>query len=214
MRIYILLRREGWLVNHKKAHRLHCLEGLNLRYKKPRRHKSSSHRIKRLPAMQVNECWSMDFVSYQLFNGKRFRFLTLLDVYSRECLAIDIGQKMTGEDVVNTLNRVLQNRAKPRQIFVDNGGEFISKALDKWAYENQVALAFSRPGKPTDNAYIESFNGSFRDECSNLHWFLSLEDAKIKAENWRRDYNLIRPNSALNYFTPAEFSEKSTIGIS
>ena len=115
---------------------------------------------------------------------------------------------MTGEDVVNTLQQVLIYRNKPQQILLDNGSEFISKVLDKWAYENQVTLAFSRPGKPTDNAYIESFNGSFRDECSNVHWFLSLEDAKLKAEKWRQDYNLSRPHSALNYLTPVEFAKK------
>lgn len=207
-RIHILLRREGWEINHKRTYRLYCLEGLHLRYKKPRRHKSSSQRATRLPATQINQSWSMDFVFDQLFNGMRFRFLTLVDVYSRECLAIEAGQKMTGEDVVNTLQQVLIYRNKPQQILLDNGSEFISKVLDKWAYENQVTLAFSRPGKPTDNAYIESFNGSFRDECSNVHWFLSLEDAKLKAEKWRQDYNLSRPHSALNYLTPVEFAKK------
>lgn len=210
-RIHILLRREGWTVNHKRTHRLYCLEGLNLRYRKPRRHKSSSLRITRLPAQKVNECWSMDFVSDQLFNGARFRFLTVVDIYSRECLAIEVGQRFTGEDVVVVMNKLISEKGVSKQIFLDNGSEFISKALDKWAYEHGVALAFSRPGKPTDNAYIESFNGSFRDECSNVHWFLSLEDAKMKAENWRRDYNDLRPHSALNYQTPAEFAAKSHV---
>jgi putative transposase len=213
-RIYILLRREGWLVNHKRVHRLYCLEGLNLRHKKPRRHKSSGLRIQRLPAEKVNECWSMDFVHDEFFNGSRFRFLTLVDIFSRECLAIDAGQRLTGENVVDTLNRICGGRGYPKQIFLDNGSEFISKALDKWAYEHGVALAFSRPGKPTDNAYIESFNGSFRDECSNVHWFLSLEDAKMKAENWRQDYNFSRPHSGLNYLTPAEFAEQSALALS
>ncbi len=196
-RIHIILRREGWKVNHKRTHRLYRLEGLNLRYKKPRRHKSSSQRITRLPAEHVNECWSMDFVCDQLFNGTRFRFLTVVDIFSRECLAIEVGQRLTGENVVETINQILLKRGKPKQIFLDNGSEFISKNLDKWAYENQVALAFSQPGKPTDNAFIESFNGSFRDECLNIHWFLSLEDAKIKSQNWREDYNYWRPHSGI-----------------
>ncbi len=207
-RIHILLRREGWKVNHKRTYRLYCLEGLNLRYRKPRRHKSSSLRTVRLPAQSINQCWSMDFVSDQLFNGMRFRFLTVVDIYSRECLTIEVGQRFTGEDVVRAMQNLMKERNLPKQIFVDNGSEFISKALDKWAYEHKVALAFSRPGKPTDNAYIESFNGSFRDECSNVHWFLSLEDARIKAQNWRQDYNYFRPHSALNNQTPVEFAAK------
>ena len=110
--------------------------------------------------------------------------------------------------MVNVLNTILEGRNKPQQIFLDNGSEFISKVLDKWAYDKQVNLAFSRPGKPTDNAYIESFNGSFRDECLNVHWFLSLDDAKMKAEKWREDYNFVRPHSALNYQAPCVFAEK------
>jgi len=168
-RIHVLLRREGWHINHKRTYRLYRLEGLNLRYRKPRRHKSSSLRTVRLPAQGINQCWSMDFVSDQLFNGTRFRFLTVMDIYSRECLAIEVGQQFRGENVVNVMNKLMRERDLPKQIFLDNGSEFISKALDKWAYEYKVALAFSRPGKPTDNAYIESFNGSFRDECSNVH---------------------------------------------
>ncbi len=121
-------------------------------------------------------------------------------------MAIELGQRLTGENVVQILTGIVQPRGNPEQIFVDNGAEFISKVLDKWAYENKVVLAFSRRGKPTDNAFIESFNGSFRDECLNVHWFLSLEDAKIKAQNWRQDYNYLRPHSALNYQTPAEFA--------
>jgi putative transposase len=208
-RIHVLLRREGWTINHKRTHRLYCLEGLNLRYRKPRRHKSSTGRAQRLPAQCVNQCWSMDFVADNLFNGKRIRFLTVVDVFSRECLAIEVGQGLRGHDVVNTVDRILKQRGAPEQIFVDNGSEFISKVLDKWAYENKVTLAFSRPGKPTDNAFIESFNGSFRDECLNTHWFLSLDDAQNKVENWRQDYNTWRPHSALNYQTPVAFAAQS-----
>jgi putative transposase len=200
------LRREGWHINHKRTHRLYRLEGLNLRHYLPRRHKSSSQRIIRLPVQRVNQAWSMDFVCDQLFNGTRFRFLTVVDIYSRECLAIKVGQRLTGEDVVRILNVIVQHRSKPHQLFLDNGSKFISKVVDKWAYEQQVILAFSRPGKPTDNAYIESFNGSFRDKCLNVHWFLSLEDTKIKAEKWRQDYNDWRPHSALNYQTPVKFA--------
>jgi putative transposase len=170
---------------------------------------SFSGRAQRLPAQCVNQCWSMDFVADNLFNGARIRFLTVVDVFSRECLAIEVGQGLRGHDVVNTVDRILKQRGAPKQIFVDNGSEFISKALDKWAYENKVILAFSRPGKPTDNAFIESFNGSFRDECLNAHWFLSLDDAQNKVENWRQDYNTWRPHSALNYQTPVAFAAQS-----
>jgi putative transposase len=150
------------------------------------------------------ESWAMDFVSDQLFDGRRFRALTLIDIYTRECLALHVAQSIKAEDVVNVLNRVRYERGKPETIRVDNGPEFISKALDLWAYQQRSNLQFSRPGKPTDNAFIESFNGSFRSECLNVHWFLSLQDAKEKIETWRLNYNEFRPHSSLGYKTPAE----------
>lgn len=133
----------------------------------------------------ADQCWSMDFVADNLFNGHRIRALTVVDNFSRECLAIEVGQGLRGDDVVAVMARLkqLQHRV-PEQFQTDNGSEFISKALDKWAYENGVTMDFSRPGKPTDNALIESFNGSFRDECLNVHWFLSLEDVQEKIEFW------------------------------
>ncbi len=157
----------------------------------------------------ANQSWSMDFVSDALFNGQRFRALTLVDNFTRECLAIEPGQSLTGADVVRILTHVSERRqAFPRRIQADNGPEFISLALDKWAYENAVTLDFSRPGKPTDNAFIESFNGSLRDECLNVSWFLSLEDARRKLENWRQDYNHFRPHSALADVAPAVFAHQ------
>ena len=140
-----------------------------------------------------------------LFDGRRFRALTVVDNYSRECLEIEVGQSLKGEDVVRLMERMKLTRGVvPRRIKVDNGSEFISKALDKWAYENNVILDFSRPGKPTDNAFIESFNGSFRDECLNVNWFLSLEDACEKIQSFREEYNHFRPHSALGNLTPVE----------
>jgi putative transposase len=202
LRIYILLRREGWLVNHKRVYRLYQQEGLTLRHKKPKRHVSGASRILRPEVVIPDECWSMDFVADQLFNGRRIRALTIVDNFSRECLNITVDHSLRGEDVVNVMCYINQQFGRiPQRIKVDNGSEFISKALDKWAYENRVTLDFSRPGKPTDNAYIESFNGSFRDECLNAHWFMSLEDAKEKVEAWRQDYNEFRPHSALNNMT-------------
>ena len=129
----------------------------------------------------------MDFAADSLFNGRRFRVLTVVDNFSRECLGAKVGQSLKGEQVVAALDHVKQARGVPRSIRMNNGREFVSKALDKWAYDNQVVLDFSRPGKPTDNAFAESFIGSFRDECLNVNWFLSLEDAFDKIEQWRQD---------------------------
>lgn len=204
-RIYVVLRREGWLVNHKRVYRIYCEEGLNLRAKRPKRRVSAAHRVRRPPASGPNESWSMDFVTDSLFNGRRFRSLTVVDNYSRECLAIEVGQHIKGEDVMQVMNQIKAERGVPRSIYVDNGPEFISKELDKWAYLSGVELDFSRPGKPVDNALIESFNGSFRDECLNVNWFLSLEDAREKIESWRRDYNEWRPHSSLDNLSPRQY---------
>jgi putative transposase len=207
-RIYILLRREGWQDNHKRVYRLYCEEGLNLRSKRPRRCRSSAHRLDRLQLSNINQCWSMDFVLDQLFDGRRFRALTIVDNFSRKCLGIYAGQSIKGSDVVAMMERITSERnAKPNRIQVDNGSEFISKDLDKWAYENKVILDYSRPGKPTDNPYIESFNGSFRDECLNVHWFLSLEDAQEKIDLWRAEYNSFRPHSSIGDITPDQMEE-------
>lgn len=204
-RIHVLLRREGWLINHKKTHRIYIEEGLNLRRKRPRRRVAAAHRVVQPSVSSFGECWSMDFVADQLFNGRRIRALTVVDNYSRESLAILVDISIKGVDVVSVMDHLKSIYGSPQRIQVDNGSEFISKALDLWAYENNVTLVFSRPGKPTDNPYIESFNGSFRDECLNLHWFLSLDDAQEKVEAWRQDYNEYRPHSSLGNLTPRDF---------
>ena len=157
-------------------------------------------------AQHANDSWSMDFVSDQLVGGQRFRLLTLVDNHSRESLAIEVGQRLTGDDVVRVLEGVASQRGKPQTIRVDNGPEFISRSLDLWAYSSGVKLDFSRPGKPTDNAFIESFNGRLRDECLNQHWFLSLDEARAVTEAWRDDYNRVRPHGALGNQTPFEFA--------
>lgn len=210
-RIYILLRREGWVVNHKRVYRLYREDGLSLRLKRPRRHVSAATRERQPAATAPNELWSMDFVSDALFDGRRLRALTVVDAFTREALAIDVDQGIKGEQVVDAMTRISAVRGAPRAIRVDNGPEFISKALDRWAYENGVTLDFSRPGKPTDNAFVESFNGRLRDECLNTHWFLSLANARGKIEAWRRDYNECRPHTSLGWMTPAEFS--SSVGV-
>ena len=207
-RIYTLLRREGWKDNHKRVHRVYKEEGLNLRSKRPRRNKAAAHRLERPDSAGLHQLWSMDFVNDALFNGGKFRGLTIVDNYSRECLAIRVGQSLKGTDVVAALEQICRERGLvPARIQTDNGSEFISKEMDRWAYENGVVMDYSRPGKPTDNPFIESFNGSFRDECLNAHWFLSLQDAADKIEAWRIEYNNFRPHSSLNDMTPAEFIE-------
>ena len=207
-RIHIMLQREGWHVNHKCVYRIYREEGLNLRVKGRRKKVGMPRMPESGMPVRVNECWAMDFVSDQLYNGKRFRSLTLLDVFSRECLAIHAEQRITGENVASVLDGIVAERGCPERIKVDNGPEFISNALDAWAYFNGVVLDFSRPGKPTDNPHIESFNGIFRNECLNVNWFMSLPDAKNKIERWKIDYNEFRPHSALTYLTPSEYAEK------
>lgn len=154
----------------------------------------------------------MDFVSDALFDGSRFRALTIVDNCSRECLAIMVGKSLRGSDVVEALEALRCTRdLTPMRIQTDNGSEFISKEMDRWAYENKVIMDYSRPGKPTDNPFVGSFNGSFRDECLNAHWFLSLEDAVEKIEAWRQEYNHFRPHRSLNDLTPAEFVKAITV---
>lgn len=211
-RLHVLLRREGWQVNAKLVFRLYREEGLGIRRRAPRRRKSCQIRGKKAKLQQCNQTWSMDFMADQLFDGRRFRLLTIVDNFSRECLAILAGQRLTGDHVVQALQPLAKARGTPKSIQVDNGPEFISRSLDWWAYWNKVKLDFSRPGTPTDNAYIESFNGRLRQECLNQHWFLSLEDAQRILDRWRIDYNECRPHSALNNLTPAQFARGANLG--
>jgi putative transposase len=205
-RLHVLLRREGWEVNHKRVYRLYKLEGLMMRPKKPRRHVTACRRMERMTATAPNEGWSMDFMSDELYNGQRIRLLTLVDNFTRESLTIEVDNHLGGHRVVEVLQLLSKGRSLPRTIRVDNGPEFISKALDQWAYLNGVELDFSRPGKPTDNAFIEAFNGRLREECLNESWFLSLEDARDKVESWREEYNKCRPHGALGNLSPVEYA--------
>jgi putative transposase len=144
----------------------------------------------------------MDFVHDQLVTGRKLRVLTVVDTFPRFSPVIDPRFSYKGEDVVQTLDQACKIFGYPKSIRADNGPEFISRDLDLWAYQNDVIIDFSRPGKPTDNAFIESFNGKFRAECLNAHWFMSLDDARSKLEDWRRDYNEVRPHSAIGYKAP------------
>jgi putative transposase len=204
-RLTVMLRREGWCVNTKRVYRLYREEALQVRTKK--RVKSAAQvRITLPEAAFANQRWSMDFVSERLVDGRWFRILTILDQYTRECLCAYAERSQTGEKVAEQLHRLIRLRGAPESITSDNGSEFTGKAMDNWAHLAGVKLNFIRPGKPVENGYIESFNGRLRDECLNVEVFLDLADARLKLENWRRDYNQQRPHSALADRTPDEFA--------
>jgi putative transposase len=203
-RVHVLLRREGWQVNHKRVYRLYRLQGLSLRLKS-RKKRVSAVRAVQPPLTAPNQRWSMDFMSDSLYDGRRFRILTLVDNMSRESPHIAVERSFSGEKVAEILDHLAQRIGLPQAIQVDNGPEFTSKALDEWAARNQVKLIFSRPGTPTDNPYIEAFNGRLRAECLDQHWFASLEDARRTIEAWWVEYNSERPHTALNNQTPAAY---------
>ena len=207
-RLHVLLRREGWKINAKRVYRLYVQEGLGLRIKRPRRRRSAVARVALPEPTGLNQIWSMDFVSDELGWGRRFRVLTLVDHFSRESPALEVGVGMSGRLVADVLDKVALTYGLPEVIRVDNGPEFTSKALDKWAYENGVRLDFIRPGKPVENAFIESFNASLRNECLNVHWFQTIEEARQRIEQWRKEYNDYRPHSSLDNLTPAEYALK------
>jgi len=205
-RLHILLKREGLVINHKRTERLYREEGLALRRKRHRKGAAGA-RVILPPPQGINERWSMDFVSDSTVTGRRFRALTIIDDYSRECPAIEVDTSLGGGRVVGVLDRPAQTRGLPKVITIDNGPEFAGRALDEWAYRHGVKLNFIRPGKPIENAYAESFNGRFRDECLNTNWFLSLKHAREIIEEWRKDYNEVRPHSSLKGATPKEYAE-------
>lgn len=206
-RLTVMLRREGWPVNPKRVYRLYCEEGLRVRRRQRKRLKAEARRPLALPT-QANQVWTMDFTHDQLASGKKFRTLNLMDGYTRESPRIEVDTSLPGLRVVRVLEEVARERGYPQAIQVDNGPEFISRVVDQWAFEHRVELYFIEPGKPTQNAQIESFNGKFRDEGLNENWFLTLQEAREKIEAWRRDYNRVRPHSALGYQTPEEFAAR------
>jgi putative transposase len=205
-RLHVLLQREGWKINHKRVYRIYCQEGLSLRLKRAKKRVSVA-RVSSPPANAPNERWSMDFMADALADGRRFRVLTLVDNFSRVSPALEVDFSLSGEKVVAVLDRLAAAGSKPNILHVDNGPEFISKVLDAWAYKNGVHLEFSRPGKPTDNPFIESFNGKLRTECLEQNWFASLREAKETLEAHRKEYNTQRPHTALQYQTPAQYLE-------
>ena len=207
LRLHVLLRREGWLVNHKKVYRLYREDGLKLRPKRGRRLKSELRMPCAAPTAS-NQLWTLDFVSDALSCGRRFRALNVVDAFDRRCLTIEVDTSLTGERVVRVLQRLCDQYGQPKTLQIDNGPEFRGRALDTWAHHNRVGLHFIEPGKPTQNAYIESFNGKLRDECLNQEWFTDLQDARSTLEAWREDYNTLRPHSSLNYLPPAVWAQQ------
>ena len=206
-RIHVTLQREGWGINVKRVYRLYKADGLQMRNKRSRRRIAAKVREDRCIPEAPNDVWAMDFVHDNLFDGQKVRCLTIVDIFSKVSPAIGVAEQYRGCDVAGTLDQAIQAHGTPRQIRVDNGPEFISKDLDLWAYSNNVELDFSRPGKPTDNAFIESFNSRFRQECLNQHWFLDMSDAEAKIAEWWRHYNSGRPHSSIDNLTPFEFVE-------
>lgn len=204
-RIHVLLRREGWQVNRKRTYRLYRAAGLAVRRRKRKR--IGPFERKPLPRPSaVNQSWSMDFVADGLRDGRKLRCLTIVDDYSRECLAIEVDTSINGKRVAAVLERLADLRGLPSSITVDHGPEFDGQVLDTWAYEHGLRLNFIRPGKPVENAYIESFNGRFRDECLNEHWFLTIVHARGIIESWRIEYNTVRPHSSLANLAPEHFA--------
>ncbi len=204
-RLTVLLRREGWGVNHKRVYRLYREEGLSVRQRKRKRIGAVERQALTIP-VRPNERWSMDFISDALSEGQKFRSLNIVDDFSRECLSAEVDTSIPGARVVRVLEGLGEQRGLPRTLVIDNGPEFAGQALDVWAYERGVKLHFIEAGKPVQNAFIESFNGKMRDECLNEHWFMTLGEARQIIEAWRRDYNEVRPHTSLGNRTPQEFA--------
>jgi putative transposase len=205
-RIHVLLRREGWQVNRKRTYRLYREAGLAVRRRKRKRIGPFERRPLPKPTT-VNRSWSMDFVADGLIDGRKVRCLAIVDDYSRECLVLEVDTSINGRRVAAVLDRLGDLRGLPLSITVDHGPEFEGQVLDAWSYERGVRLNFIRPGKPVENAYIESFNGRFRDECLNEHWFLTMAHARRVIEDWRIEYNTERPHSSLGQLTPEQFAK-------
>jgi putative transposase len=210
-RLTVLLRKEGNVVNHKRVYRIYKQENLKLR-KRTRKRIAGQRYTPMTVLTEANSRWSMDFVMDSLATGRRFRTLNIVDEFTRECLAIEVDTSITGLRVVRVLEKLAHTRGLPTEIVVDNGTEFTSRALLAWvSQQNNLRLNFIEPGKPIQNAFVESFNGKFRDECLNEQWFIDLREAKEIIERWRQYYNSVRPHSSLKYETPIEFGQKQKL---
>ncbi|PEI02321.1 IS3 family transposase [Pantoea agglomerans] len=204
-RIWQLLRREGLLVNHKRVYRLDHLNGLGIKRRR-RRKGLATERLPLLRPAAPNLTWSMDFVMDALATGHRIKCLTCVDDFTKECPTVTAAFGISGVQVTRILDNIALFRGYPATIRTDQGPELTCRALDQWAFEHGVELRLIQPGKPTQNEFIESFNGRFRDECLNEHWFSDISHARKTISEWRQDYNECRPHSMLNYQTPSEFA--------
>lgn len=205
-RLTRMLMREGWKVNHKRVYRLYLEEKLSLRRRRGRRRRAGSRLVLPPRPTRPDQLWTMDFASDAFTSGRRFRTLNLMDGFTREALEIEPDTSLPAARVVRALEQLKQLGRRPEAIVIDNGPEFISQALDQWAWENKVQLHFITPGRPMENGYIESFNGKFRDECLNEHWFTTLQQSRDVITDWRRDYNEVRPHSSCGRIPPAQFA--------
>lgn len=203
-RLHWLLTREGWQVNRKRVQRVYRLAGLIVRRR--RRKRVSVARVPRPLPNVPNARWSMDFMQDTLGDGRVIRLFTVVDDFTRACVLIAVDYALPALRITRELDAVAQTVELPAALVCDNGAEFTSQAFDQWAHERGIVLQFIRPGKPVENAYIESFNGRLRDECLNQSWFVNLRDAQRTIEAWRLEYNGARPHSALADRTPAEFT--------
>jgi putative transposase len=204
-RLHTLIAREGVVANHKRVHRIYREAGLQVR-RRQRKRITRNARVALPPPSRRGERWSMDFMRDTLADGRAFRALNIVDDFTRECVAIEVDRSLPGARVVRVLERLQATMTLPRIIVVDNGPEFTGRALDAWAFTLGVALRFIHPGKPIENAYVESFNGKFRDECLNEHWFVSIAEAQAVIQAWRVDYNTVRPHASLGQQTPAAYA--------
>ena len=205
--LHRLLKNEGLVTNKKRTYRIYTEERLQVRTKK--RKKLQRPRQPMVAPVKRNQRWSMDFVSDQLSHGRRFRVLNLIDDYSREVIDQLVSFSISGQQVARFLDRAIDTRGKPDTTVCDNGTEFTSKAMFFWSQTTRVKLGFIQPGKPTQNAFVESLNGKFRNECLIQHWFRTLEEARAKIDDWRYQYNHVRPHSSLNYLPPVVFAEQA-----
>ena len=204
-RLHILLEREGFEANHKRVYRLYRQAGLAVRRRRKRDRVAGERRPLQIPP-GPNHTWSMDFVFDALADRRPIKCLTVVDDCTKEAVEILVAKRINGQGVADALDAICRFRGYPATIRTDQGPEFTGRALDRWAHANGVTLALTQPGKPTQNAYVESFNGKFRDECLNEQWFTSLDHAKAVIATWQRDYNEVRPHSSLGKRTPAEFA--------